>query len=224
MRPEANATVFCTACGGQMTTTDRFCRKCGAALSHGNSSRSQEQGVASVPLSPSAQTILETGSRSQRSSGVVLVLSALGLFVLIGIILALVLPSGNSQSEARDQSMPSTQPSAALSTPSEKPHDPPVQKAVTRENKEADAAALRAVREEWIKNAQQELWRQGMEMKVQARGTTLYVEYVLAGDAFAFQFGETFLGKNGATLKALGFKKVYLSNGEGGWTWDLSRY
>jgi hypothetical protein len=144
--------------------------------------------------------------------------------VLIGIILVLVLPSGNSQSEARDQSMPSTQPSAAPSTPSEKPPDPAVQKAVTRENKEADAAALRAIREEWIKNAQQELWRQGMEMKVQARGTTLYVEYVLAGQAFAFQFGETFLGKNGATLKALGFKKVYLSNGEDGWTWDLARY
>lgn len=128
-------------------------------------------------------------------------------------------------------------PNPAISKPEEKPPDPASQKsdksktavppATTSSNqqeKARDAAALKAIREEWIKNAQQDLWRQGMEMTVQARGTTLYVEYALAGQAFAFQFGETFLGKNGATLKALGFKKVYLSNGEGGWTWDLSRY
>lgn len=96
--------------------------------------------------------------------------------------------------------------------------------AAAKENAQAQEAATKALREAWIENAQKELWRQGVEMKCQARGTTLYVEYVLAGDAFAFQFGETFLGKNGATLKALGFKKVYLSNGEDGWTWDLARY
>lgn len=76
-----------------------------------------------------------------------------------------------------------------------------------KENAQAQKAATKALREEWIRNAQQELWRQGVEMTCQARGTTLYVKYVLAGEAFAFQFGETFLGKNGATLKALGFRK-----------------
>lgn len=105
-----------------------------------------------------------------------------------------------------------------------KPVTSAVDRSSSRGNKETDAAALKAVREEWIKNTQKELWRQGMEMTVQARGTTLYVKYVLAGDAFAFQFGETFLGQNGGTLKALGFKKVYLSNGETGWTWDLAGY
>ena len=196
----------CAVCGFLNPLDASVCINCGTNPTHGNSS-----GV-------------EKGGGSQRRSGLVLVISALGLGVIISIILAFVLPSGTSPSEGRDSSVPSTQPSAAISTPLEKPPDPAVQKAVTRKNKEADAAALRAIREEWIKNAQQDLWRQGMEMTVQARGTTLYVEYALAGQAFAFQFGETFLGKNGATLRALGFKKVYLSNGEGGWTWDLATY
>jgi peptidyl-prolyl cis-trans isomerase A (cyclophilin A) len=90
--------------------------------------------------------------------------------------------------------------------------------------KSEDVAALKAVREEWIKNTQQELWREGEEITFQSRGTTLYVKYALAGDAFAFQFGETFLGQNGAKLKALGFKRAYLSNGDTGWTYDLARY
>jgi hypothetical protein len=132
---------------------------------------------------------------------------------------------------------PSNSPSPAISIPKEKPPDRAPQKAAKSEtavppatppsnqgNKEEDAAALKKYRDEWIRNTQQELWRQDTEMTIQARGTTLYVKYVLAGDAFAFQFGETFLGQNGATLKTLGFKKVYLSNGETGWTFDLSRY
>jgi hypothetical protein len=87
-----------------------------------------------------------------------------------------------------------------------------------------DPAVLKAVREEWIRNTQEGLYREGVEMKFQARGTTLYVKYVLAGEAFAFQFHETFLGQNGATLKALGFKRVELSNGENQWSWNLANY
>jgi hypothetical protein len=208
---------YCNNCGSALHSGSRFCSSCGSTVDCGTAT-------------------LEKGSRSRRRGGLVLVLYALGVGVVISIILAVVLPSGTSQSEARDSSVPSTQTSAAVSTPSENPPDPaeqraakskptvPASSAANEREKEKDAATLKEVREEWIKNTQEELWRQGVEMTFQARGTTLYLEYVLAGQAFAFQFGETFLGKNGATLKALGFKKVYLSNGEDGWTWNLARY
>jgi len=87
-----------------------------------------------------------------------------------------------------------------------------------------DPAVLKAVREEWIRNTQEALYREGMEITFQARGTTLYVHDVTAGNAYAFQFHETFLGQNGATLKTLGFKRVELSNGDKSWSWDLAGY
>ena len=92
-------------------------------------------------------------------------------------------------------------------------------------------AAEKLIREAYAKQAQEELWREGVEMTVQARGTNLHLEYVLAGKAFAFQFGEGFVSKNADRLKVMGFKRVELTDGDSSngmeadhvWSWNLNK-
>jgi hypothetical protein len=92
-------------------------------------------------------------------------------------------------------------------------------------------AAEKMIREAYATQAQEELWREGVEMTVQARGTTLHLEYALAGKAFAFQFGEGFVSKNGNRLKVMGFKRVELTDGDSSngleadhvWSWNLNK-
>ena len=110
----------------------------------------------------------------------------------------------------------SQSPSSAGAKPAETPIDP---------------VTLKLFREKWIRATQEELWRQGIEMTFQARGTTLHVEYIMAGKAFAFNFGETFVHKNAETLRTLGFKRVELLDGDAAndveadhrWSWNLTK-
>jgi hypothetical protein len=77
------------------------------------------------------------------------------------------------------------------------------------------------MRDTYAAETQKDLWRQGIEMTFQARGTTLYVRYILAGDAFKFQFQEQFVQQNAEKLKALGFTRVELTNDDTVWSWNL---
>lgn len=93
--------------------------------------------------------------------------------------------------------------------------------------KEKEATAQQKVlqktlREQWAKNSQEELWREGYEIKFRAQGTTLYVDYILAGDAFAFQFNEKVIQPNSGMLKQLGFTRVVLNNGDMLRIWQLN--
>ena len=82
-------------------------------------------------------------------------------------------------------------------------------------------AALKALREQWAKKMQEDIWRQGVEMTFQAQGSTLYVKYVLAGNAFRFQFQEQVVQPNMSMLKQLGFTQVLLDNGDDVWSWRV---
>jgi hypothetical protein len=136
---------------------------------------------------------------------------------ILALCVILILAAGPRSSESTPHSAqafhaePSMQTHASVPTPKAKPPDPAAQK-----------AAKKILREKYAQETQNDLWRQGMEMTFQAHGTTLYVRYVLAGDAFAFQFHERFLHDNTETLTALGFKNVELSNDETVWRWKLS--
>lgn len=205
--------MFCDSCGHQVPESARFCQNCGRQF--------PLSPIAPTPVpSPVTQAIPAKGNTGPRTVGLVMV--ALGLCIVV--FLATVQRSGTSHSgtsrlEASDQSEPSTKQRPAISTPS-----PSIS---TPEAKQPDPAALKAaqkvLREKWTEETQKDLWRQGVEMTFQAHGTTLYVKYVLAGDAFAFQFHDGFLHDNAETLKGLGFKAVELSNGDNVWSWKLSQ-
>jgi hypothetical protein len=79
----------------------------------------------------------------------------------------------------------------------------------------------KSLREAWVKSTQEQLWREGLEMTLQARGSTLYVKYILAGDAFAFQFSEKLIQPNLPMLRNVGFTRVVLDNGDTLRTWKL---
>jgi hypothetical protein len=81
--------------------------------------------------------------------------------------------------------------------------------------------AEKRARETYAIETQKDLWRQGIETTFQARGTTLFVRNVLAGDAFKFQFQEQFIAQNRNTLKELGFTRVELTNDDTMWSWNL---
>jgi hypothetical protein len=68
---------------------------------------------------------------------------------------------------------------------------------------------------------QEYLWENGYEMKVEVRGTTLHVYYILAGNALAFQFGKFFVAKSESNLREAGFKKVVLESDDHYWVWNL---
>jgi hypothetical protein len=84
------------------------------------------------------------------------------------------------------------------------------------------AQATAADRIAYARSVQESLWRKSVECTIEARGTTFYFEYVLAGKAFEFQFQEDVLSPNWSRLRALGFRNVTLTNGyDHSWTWDL---
>jgi zinc-ribbon domain len=194
--------MFCGTCGQQVPDSARFCQNCGGQL----------------PISPivppqSSAQLTQDGPAKKHSAlktaGLVVVFVFLGLFLLI---IWATKPQSESQQESATRPDLSTQRSTTASTPPQKLPDPASIK-----------AAQKILREKWAEETQKDLWRQGMEMTFQAHGTTLYVKYVPAGDAFAFQFHEGFLHDHAETLRGLGFKTVELSNGDSEWRWKLSQ-
>lgn len=202
--------MYCQSCGSTIDQNARFCQSCGKPQLPAPSPSTPVSTVNISQASPqAARPKKETQSR---------------IFWLImgGIILVAVAgeigkspKSPSNDPNASPASSPQETPSPVVkenvtATP-EPPVDPTVQK-----------AAQKQLREEWVKGTQEEMWRQGYEMKVQAHGTTLYVEYILAGDAFAFQFRDGFLRDSTQTLRTLGFKRIQLSNGDKIWSWTLA--
>jgi hypothetical protein len=68
-------------------------------------------------------------------------------------------------------------------------------------------------RQAFATEAQHRWWMSGSHAKVEARGTTLYLEYALAGDAEAYQLRKLFIEPKLQDLRAMGFKRVVLSDG-----------
>lgn len=193
--------MFCDFCGHQLADSSRFCKNCGRQF--------LTAPIASIPAfsqAPPKKThiILKT-------VGLVLVLVVVGLVALVIFAYQSAVRDFSKQ-DGGTQSELSAQPNPAITSSEQKLPDPAAKK-----------AAQKVLRETWAAETQKDLWRQGMEMTFQAHGTTLYVKYVLAGDAFAFQFHEEFMHDNAETLKGLGFKNVELSNGDNVWSWKLSK-
>jgi hypothetical protein len=87
-----------------------------------------------------------------------------------------------------------------------------------RAEKESQAAA----RHDFATRKQHELWLAGYECSLEARGTTLYLEYVLAGRAMAYQMQKLIVEPYQSQLRDMGFKKVVLSDGyEHDFYWNL---
>jgi len=193
--------MFCGFCGEQVPAGARFCQNCGGQCA-----------ISPIPASPVSSQVPQAIPRKNKSRlravGSVLIFCALGLFALVIWVARQV--TETPEREVQNQSDLSTQPNSTISKPQEKPISPAEMK-----------AAQKILREKWAEETQKDLWRQGMEMTFQARGTTLYIKYVLAGEAFAFQFHEGFLSDNAETLRGLGFKTVELSNGDNVWSWKL---
>ncbi len=185
--------MFCDSCGHQVLDSARFCQNCGRQF--------PISPIAPTPACSQAPQTVPKKARKLKTAGLVITFSALGLLVLS--ILSTRQQSETPGKDAGDQSELSTQQTPATPKPEEKPLSPAEMK-----------AAQKVLREKWAEETQKELWRQGMEMTFQTRGTTLFVKYILAGDAFAFQFHEEFLHDNAETMRGLGFETVVLSNGD----------
>jgi hypothetical protein len=116
---------------------------------------------------------------------------------------------------------------AALATqPAAQEPTPKPESALDKKKRErAEALEKQSEKRAFTHKFQQDLWRSGMECKVQTRGphdTTLYVQYALVGDAVRFQFGEQIVAPYAAAWREIGFKKVELSDGFNyGWVWTL---
>jgi len=193
--------MFCTACGQRVVPGSTFCQSCGAVLDGGTSH-------------PPSVQLSRKSAHPQKSRIFWLTMGGLVLAAIAGMVARS--PSNDSTPVAPQQTAsPATAPAkdsgqvASKQVP-DQPIDPKARK-----------AAERQMRETYATETQKELWRQGMEMTLQARGTTLYVRYVLAGDAFKFQFQEQFVQQNAETLKALGFTRVELTNDDTVWSWNL---
>jgi hypothetical protein len=78
-------------------------------------------------------------------------------------------------------------------------------------------------RQAFATEAQHRWWVSGSNAKVEARGTTLYLEYPLADRAEAYQLRKLFIEPKFQGLREMGFKRVVLSDGgyEHEFAWDL---
>lgn len=223
----------CLSCGAIVSPRAKFCESCG---------KPQTPGMPSIPLPEISAKVVFPRATDKQNRGIYLYIGGMVLVVVAFMVVGLLHMNDDPVKKAGlSPDFCKQHPDASVCTSSSQPHEgsvpmpykvmqSPGASTDTEPAKAApqsptpDPAVLKAVREEWIRNTQEALYRQGMEITFQARGTTLYVKYVLAGDAFAFQFHETFLGENGAILKTLGFKRVELSNGDKSWSWDLAGY
>jgi len=198
--------MFCGSCGQQIPDNSHFCQHCGQlVVSNTVAPASATNPIVDIQATPKKRSLVK--------STLLLIVAA---FVIYGVVRIwtvlsdfeafLKKPDSQSQRLAPGPSDART----GASVP-ETPSTPAMQK-----------TAQRILREKWAEETQKDLWRQGVEMTLQAHGTTLYVKYVLAGDAFAFQFHEGFLHDNAEALIGLGFRTVELSNGDNVWSWKLS--
>jgi hypothetical protein len=207
--------MHCNKCGEVIKEGSHFCSNCGTSVPPTNASRLERFPSALTSTNKNDQT----GKRTK----------SVGIFWLVMGAILLAAAAGILGRDPSQDSGPKTAAAPQLTdgsivVASEPMPDKPTSSAERK-------AAQKVLREKWIEETQKELWRQGMEMTFQARGTTLNVEYVLAGKAFAFQFGESFVAKNAGTLRALGFKRVELLDGDSSndieadhrWSWNLTK-
>lgn len=187
--------MFCSNCGRQTSADDRFCQFCG------KETNTTAPAKVSISPGPVGGSTTKTRSRTLKLVGFAFACLLL-LYVVIGILTPRSQETQTSQPEQASEARPMLAP--------EKPIDPKERKAAEKQMREVYAA-----------ETQKDLWRQGIEMTFQARGTTLYVRYILAGDAFKFQFQEQFVQQNSEKLKALGFTRVELTNDDTVWSWNL---
>ena len=142
------------------------------------------------------------------------------------------------------RSEPATESAASANTPSPEtcfkhpsytgcPPPPQAPKPLTaterRAREKAYAEGLRLqkqaeaeIRKEWAAAMEKELLLKGLECRLEARGTTLYFEYVFVGRSLAAQLDRDFVRPKAKELHDLGFTKFLASDGSGQtWTWQL---
>lgn len=152
------------------------------------------------------------------------------IFVLLAVLGVLLVVSAHMDryNPPRPGSKDSGKAPAQAQPPATHPESAAAKK--VRERKEKDEKYVREtvqrlVRRAYAKSMQEQLWRDGIECKLSTTGpdeTTLYLQYIFAGDAFRFQFGEKSVEPNAAALREMGFKKVQISDGyDYGWVWTL---
>jgi len=192
--------MFCGSCGQEIPNNARFCQRCGSSVV-----------LPSISQPNASKGTFDPQPQAMAKKHPILWVVGFGLLglVVISHVLTDSKPNGSDQSTVGDLK---SKPQPASINSQESQHvDTAVQ-----------AKAQKLLREKWARETQEALWKEGMEMTFQARDTTLYVHYVLAGDAFVFQFKDQFLHDNADILKTLGFKNVQLSNGDTVWTWKVA--
>ncbi|GEM_PF-5507799 len=207
--------MYCNNCGNVVQEASQFCGHCGIRLS-----------------SPSPRSAASSSfpAQNQHYEGRKPTLALRFILFLIAAVVITIAVVGKSRNEQPEDSthgattLPDTiQQAAAETRPTPTPIPPP---------SPADRKiAEKQIRDAYAREAQKELWREGMEMTLQARGATLHIEYTLAGKAFAFQFGESFVSKNADRLRLMGFRRVELTDGDSSeglaadhiWSWNLNR-
>jgi hypothetical protein len=185
--------MFCSNCGRQTSADDRFCQFCGKETN---------------ATAPARVSISRTPADGSTTKGRTLKLLGLALagFLQLCVVIGVLTPSSQETQTPQEEQAREVRPTPAP----EGPIDPKVRKTTEK-----------LMRETYAAETQKDLWRQGIELTFQARGTTLYVRYILAGDAFKFQFQEQFVQQNAEKLKALGFTRVELTNDDTVWSWNL---
>ncbi len=220
-------TVHCDGCGELMQVEDQFCSGCGKRARPASRSAAEQTLPSSAPVSkgdvspqlPAAPARMGAIAPQAKRSGAVFWLVA-GLGLLLAIVGVLRTSHGTDDKVANPDSAAAANeaaPPPVNQTGPPAPAPPPEKPPTEAELK----AALKQVREKWIEDTQKDLWREGLEMTFQDRGTTLYVRYLLAGDAFKFQFQEQFVDVNAETLRQLGFTRIELTNDDEAWYWNL---
>ena len=187
--------MFCSNCGRQTSADDRFCQFCG------KETNATAPAKVSIGPSPVGGSTTKTRRRTLKLVGL-----ALAGFLLLYVVIGILTPSSQETQTPQEEHAREVRPTPAP----EGPIDPKVRK-----------TAEKLMRDTYAAETQKDLWRQGIGMTFQARGTTLYVRYILAGDAFKFQFQEQFVQQNAEKLKALGFTRVELTNDDTVWSWNL---
>jgi hypothetical protein len=187
--------MFCSNCGRQTSADDRFCQFCG------KETNATAPTKASISPGPARSSTTKTRGRTLKLVGF-----ACACLLLLYVVIRILTPRSQETQTPQEEQASEVRPTPAP----EEPIDPKVRKTTEK-----------LMRETYAAETQKDLWRQGIEMTFQARDTTLYVRYILAGDAFKFQFQEQFVQQNAEKLKALGFTRIELTNGDTVWSWSL---
>ena len=182
---------YCNTCGEQVEQNDRFCTSCGTSLAPPLGS------AASQPLHRLKPT-----------------LKPWYVFAAIVTLLAVLALVSASESARQNSESASTQAQAPASSLTEQQN--PKTSCSGDTSPECDNA-----RGAYAELIQKRLWSSGFDMRVSLDGTELDCSYAIAGDSFAYRFGQNYVDGQLAVFNELGITKVKLTNGDNDWIWNI---